>query len=71
MLPTLSYLYELFVSLQINNAGILGPSKRQVTADGLELTLATNHFGHFLLTNLLLGEIICFFIAIYLLIYFS
>lgn len=41
---------------QINNAGILGPDKRQVTADGLELTMATNHFGHFLLTNLLLGK---------------
>uniref|UniRef100_A0A0P4VV22 Retinol dehydrogenase 14 n=1 Tax=Scylla olivacea TaxID=85551 RepID=A0A0P4VV22_SCYOL len=31
--------------------------KRQVTADGLELTMATNHFGHFLLTNLLLGRL--------------
>ena len=42
--------------LQINNAGIYGMGKRQVTSNGLELTMATNHFGHFLLTNLLLGE---------------
>ena len=29
--------------------------KRQESEDGHELTMATNHFGHFLLTNLLLG----------------
>ena len=31
-----------------------GPKERKVTEDGLEVTIATNHFGHFLLTNLLL-----------------
>ncbi len=40
----------------INNAGIILP-KRVVTVDGLEATFATNHLGHFLLTNLLLGLI--------------
>nr|XP_045584040.1 retinol dehydrogenase 12-like isoform X2 [Procambarus clarkii] len=37
------------------NAGIGGVGKRCLTEDGLELTMATNHFGHFLLANLLLG----------------
>lgn len=32
-----------------------GLQERQETEDGLETTMATNHFGHFLLTNLLLG----------------
>lgn len=41
---------------QINNAGRASPEKREVTEDGLEMTMATNHFGHFLQTNLLLGE---------------
>ena len=41
---------------QMNNAGIGSHDKRHVTEDGLELTMATNHFGHFLLTNLLLGD---------------
>lgn len=38
----------------VNNAGIFLP-KRMVTVDGLETTFATNHLGHFLLTNLLLN----------------
>lgn len=34
-----------------------GQKERQETADGLEVTIATNHFGHFLLTNLLLPHL--------------
>ena len=42
------------LELLINNAGVY-LTKRQVTPDGLETTLATNLLGPFLLTNLLLG----------------
>ena len=41
------------VDVLVNNAGVL-PAERQVTSDGLELTLATNLAGPFLLTHLLL-----------------
>jgi NAD(P)-dependent dehydrogenase (short-subunit alcohol dehydrogenase family) len=37
----------------INNAGIFSPGRRE-TQDGLERTMATNYFGPFLLTHLLL-----------------
>jgi retinol dehydrogenase 12 len=38
----------------IHNAGVISP-RRQLTADGLETTFATNHLGPFLLTRLLRG----------------
>jgi len=44
---------ETRVDLLINNAGVFKTS-RQTTGDGLELTFATNTFGPFLLTNLLM-----------------
>ncbi|HBB90496.1 MAG TPA: short-chain dehydrogenase [Bacteroidales bacterium] len=40
----------------INNAGIF-TNKRMETADGLEYQIGVNHFGHFLLTDLLLDLI--------------
>jgi len=40
----------------VNNAGLV-LSERAETVDGFEATLATNHLGPFLLTNLLLGRI--------------
>lgn len=34
------------IHLMINNAGVMTPPGRQVTADGFELQLGTNHLGH-------------------------
>ena len=42
------------VNIQINNAGVMTPPTRQVTREGFELQLATNHLGHFALTARLL-----------------
>ncbi len=45
---------EAKLHILINNAGCAEIEKK-ITADGLEQQMQTNHFGHFLLTNLLLG----------------
>ncbi|MCC6495308.1 MAG: SDR family oxidoreductase [Propionibacteriaceae bacterium] len=42
------------ISLLVNNAGVMTPPTRQVTADGFELQFGTNHLGHFALTARLL-----------------
>jgi NAD(P)-dependent dehydrogenase (short-subunit alcohol dehydrogenase family) len=39
--------------LLLNNAGLIGRDQLQKSGDGLEIQLATNHLGHFLLTRLL------------------
>jgi retinol dehydrogenase-12 len=41
----------------LNNAGV-SPSRRRESVDGYEYTLALNHLGHFLLTNLFLDLLI-------------
>lgn len=42
----------------INNAGIMGVAQYQTSKDGIEMQFAANHVGHFLLTNLLMPEIL-------------
>ncbi|MEO8901715.1 MAG: SDR family NAD(P)-dependent oxidoreductase, partial [Polyangiaceae bacterium] len=42
------------VNTLINNAGVY-MKRRELSADGIELTLAVNHFAHVLLTHLLLS----------------
>jgi NAD(P)-dependent dehydrogenase (short-subunit alcohol dehydrogenase family) len=44
------------IDVLINNAGAVF-SKREATADGLELTFATNHMAYFVVTNLLLAKL--------------
>jgi NAD(P)-dependent dehydrogenase (short-subunit alcohol dehydrogenase family) len=41
------------LDLLVNNAGIMGLPKRTMNSQGLELQIATNYFGPFLLTALL------------------
>jgi len=45
------------IDVLINNAGVMG-TPYSLTADGLERQLATNHFGPFLLTGLLMPQLV-------------
>jgi NAD(P)-dependent dehydrogenase (short-subunit alcohol dehydrogenase family) len=45
------------IHVLVNNAGVYR-TRRELTEDGIESTLATNHLGPFLLTNLLLERIV-------------
>lgn len=38
---------ETAIDILINNAGFMATHKREVTEDGLEMQLRTNHLGHF------------------------
>ena len=46
------------IDVLINNAGIMAPKEFTKSKSGVESQLATNHLGHFLLTKLLLPQII-------------
>jgi NAD(P)-dependent dehydrogenase (short-subunit alcohol dehydrogenase family) len=43
------------IDLLINNAAVMAPPRRTITADGFELQLGTNYLGHFALTARLLA----------------
>ncbi len=43
------------VDVLVNNAGVMMCPKQE-TEDGFEMQVGTNHFGHFLFTNLLLDK---------------
>jgi len=45
------------IDVLVNNAGVMATA-RQRTVDGLDLQLATNHFGPFLFTGLLLPQLV-------------
>jgi NAD(P)-dependent dehydrogenase (short-subunit alcohol dehydrogenase family) len=44
------------LNVLVHNAGIANMFGSKTTEDGLEMTMATNHFGPYLLTHLLIGE---------------
>lgn len=48
---------EARLDVLIHNAGYAGVFRKAKTVDGIELTMATNHYGPFLLTHLLINLI--------------
>ena len=45
---------ETKIHVLVHNAGYAGFLKRYISVDEIELTMATNHYGPFLLTHLLI-----------------
>lgn len=46
------------VDVLVNNAAVMAIPHRRTTKDGFELTVGTNHLGHFALTGLLLPQLL-------------
>jgi retinol dehydrogenase-13 len=49
-------LQEERIDFLINNAGIMAPPKKLITKYGWEMQMATNHYGHWYLTSLLMPK---------------
>ncbi|KAJ5574041.1 NAD(P)-binding protein [Penicillium hispanicum] len=46
------------IDIVVNSAGVWGVDERTLTQDGIEMHLATNHLGHWLLTCLIMPKLI-------------
>lgn len=46
------------IDILVNSAGVMGVQERTLTEDGIEMHLATNHVGHWLLTCLIIPKLI-------------
>ncbi|EXJ74818.1 uncharacterized protein A1O5_01514 [Cladophialophora psammophila CBS 110553] len=46
------------INIVVNNAGVGSIPERTITEDGIELTFATNHIGHFLFTGLIMPKLL-------------
>jgi NAD(P)-dependent dehydrogenase (short-subunit alcohol dehydrogenase family) len=47
---------ESHLDVLIHNAGTAETFTKKLSVDGIEMTMATNHYGPFLLTHLLIGK---------------
>ena len=47
---------ESRLDVLVHNAGTADVFSKKASPDGLELTMATNHYGPFLMTHLLIGK---------------
>ncbi|KIW73557.1 hypothetical protein PV04_01662 [Phialophora macrospora] len=46
------------IDIVFNNAAVMSIPERQLSPEGIEMQFATNHIGHFLLTNLIMPKIL-------------
>ncbi len=46
------------IDIVVNNAGIAGIPERTLTDEGIEITFATNHIGHWLFINLIVPKLV-------------